>query len=87
MNAKDSLSPTTRRLAQIAPAPGARVVVRDAEWVVRRVDMTSGGDYQLTCTGISEVVRDRQAVFLSQLERIEVLEPANTALVADRSPG
>ena len=87
MNAKDSPSPTTRRIAQIAPAPGARVVVRDAEWVVRRVDMTSGGDYQLTCTGISEIVRDRQAVFLSQLERIEVLEPANTRLVADRSPG
>ena len=86
MNAKDSPSPTTRRLAQIAPAPGARVVVRDAEWVVRRVDMTSGGDYQLTCTGISEIVRDRQAVFLSQLEGIEVLEPANTRLVTDRSP-
>ena len=71
----------------MAPAPGARVVVRDAEWVVRRVDMTSGGDYQLACTGISEIVRDRRAVFLSQLERIDVLEPANTRLVADRSPG
>ena len=62
-------------------------MVRDAEWAVRRVDMTSGGDYQLTCTGISEIVRDRQAVFLSQLERVEVLDPASTRLVADRSPG
>ena len=84
---KEPSSPTPRRPAQIAPAPGARVVVRDAEWVVRRVDMTSGGDYQLACTGISEIVRDRQAVFLSQLERVEVLEPASTRLVADRSPG
>ena len=62
------------------------MVVRDAEWVVRRVDMTSGGNYQLTCTGTSEIVRDRQAVFLSELERIEVLEPENTRLVPDRSP-
>ena len=31
-------------------------------WVVRRVDMTSGGNYQLACTGVSEIVRDRQAV-------------------------
>ena len=75
-----------RRRKPIAPAPGARVVVRDAEWVVRRVDMTSGGNHQLACTGVSEIVRDRQAVFLSELERIEVLEPENTRLVADRSP-
>ena len=60
--------------------------MRDAEWVVRRVDMTSGGNHQLACTGVSEIVRDRQAVFLSELERIEVLEPENTRLVADRSP-
>ena len=60
--------------------------MRDAEWVVRRVDMTSGGNHQLACTGVSEIVRDRKAVFLSEIERIEVLEPENTRLVADRSP-
>ena len=60
--------------------------MRDAEWVVRRADMTSGGNYQLACTGVSEIVRDRQAVFLSELERIKVLEPENTRLVPDRSP-
>ena len=74
------------RRKPIAPAPGARVVVRDAEWVVRRVDMTSGGSYQLACIGTSEIVRDRQAVFMSELESIEVLEPENTRLVPDRSP-
>ena len=74
------------RTASVAPAPGARVLVRDAEWVVRRVDMTSGGDYQLACTGISEIVRGRQAAFLSKLERIEALEPESTRLVPDRSP-
>ena len=62
------------------------MAVRDAEWVVRRVDMTGGGHYQLSCTGISEIVRGSQAVFLSELERIEALEPESTRLVPDPSP-
>ena len=73
--------------ASIAPAPGARVVVRDAEWVVRRVDMTAGGHYQMLCVGVSEIVRDREAVFLSELDRAVELDPAKTTLVPDASPG
>ena len=77
----------SRNPASIAPAPGARVVVRDAEWVVRRVDMTAGGHYQMLCIGVSELVRDREAVFLSELDRVVELDPARTALVPDASPG
>ena len=73
--------------ASIAPAPGARVVVRDAEWVVRRVDMTAGGHYQMLCVGVSEIVRDREAVFLSELDQAVELDPAKTTLVPDASPG
>ena len=76
-----------RNPASIAPAPGARVVVRDAEWVVRRVDMTAGGHYQMLCVGVSEIVRDREAVFLSELDRAVELDPAEAALVPDASPG
>ncbi len=47
-------------------APGARVEIRDAEWVVRRVDLSSDRGYQLTCDGISEVVRGKTGVFLTQ---------------------
>ncbi len=69
-------------------APGARVVVRDAEWVVRRVDPSSDGGYQLVCDGVSELVREREAVFLTTLEpEIQVLDPAETRLVSDPSPG
>ena len=32
----------------LIPTPGARVVVRDAEWIVRRVDHATGG-YQIVC--------------------------------------
>ena len=49
-------------------APGARVEVRDAEWVIRRVDLSSDKGYQLTCDGISELVRGKTAIFPSQLE-------------------
>ena len=67
------------------PTPGIRVLVRDAEWIVRRVDHAPGG-YQITCEGASELVRGREAVFLTALEpSIEVLDPAQTRLVADRS--
>ena len=39
-------------------APGARVVLRDAEWVIRRVDRSPDGGYQFVCNGVSELVRE-----------------------------
>ena len=69
-------------------APGARVVIRDAEWVIRRVDRSPDGGYQLVCDGVSELVRGREAIFLTTLEPdIQVLDPTATRLVQDASPG
>ncbi len=67
-----------------APTPGARVLVRDAEWIVRRADHAPGG-YQVVCHGVSELVRGREAVFLTMLDDIQPLDPAETKLVADTS--
>jgi SNF2 family DNA or RNA helicase len=67
-------------------APGARIQVRDAEWLVRRVDKTSTGGEQLSCVGISQLVKDKEAIFLTEIEpKIEVLKPEETVLVKDRS--
>ena len=67
-------------------APGARILIRDEEWLVRRVDPSSDGGNLLVCDGLSELVRGRSAEFLTQLEdRVEVLDPATTELVADKS--
>ncbi len=70
-------------------APGARILVRDTEWLVRRVDPSSAGGKALTCVGLSELVRDREAVFLTEIEsllrHIQVLEPEQTNLVPDGS--
>ncbi len=68
-------------------APGARAVIRDEEWLIRRVDPATDGGYLLTCDGISDLVRGQSALFLTSLEdTIEVLDPAETELVPDTSP-
>lgn len=68
-------------------APGARAVIRDEEWLIRRVDPSADGGWLLTCDGISELVRSQSALFLTALEdKIEVLDPATTALIPDDSP-
>lgn len=78
---------TAASQVQAIPSPGARVVIRDAEWIIRRVDDSSDGGWQLTCDGVSEVVRGRTALFLTSLEgEIRILDPAATELVADPSP-
>jgi superfamily II DNA or RNA helicase len=66
-------------------APGARVQIRDEEWLVRTNDPCDVGGRQLTCIGVSELVRNREAIFLTALERVEVLDPAETELVPDTS--
>ena len=67
-------------------APGARVVIRDEEWLVRRVDPSSDGGFLLSCDGVSELVRGRNSQFLTKLEdEIIALDPAKTELVADTS--
>ncbi|MFM4967475.1 hypothetical protein ACEUB9_07565 [Aeromonas veronii] len=67
-------------------APGMRVVIRDAEWRIRRADNSGDGGRLLTCDGVSELVRGKEGLFLTRLEqRIEILDPATTQLVEDES--
>lgn len=67
-------------------APGARILVRDAEWLVRRVDRTSTGGQALSVGGISELVRDKESIFLTEIDTsIAILDPVDTQLVADTS--
>lgn len=72
-------------------APGARVVIRDCEWIVRRADASDDGGYILTVDGLSELVSGKSARFLTRLEEqadtIRVLDPAQTRLEQDLSPG
>jgi superfamily II DNA or RNA helicase len=67
-------------------APGARVQIRDEEWLVRTVDPCDVGGRQLACIGVSGTVRNREAIFLTELDSVEVCDPRNTELVPDQSP-
>src|SRR5260370_28513707 len=75
------------RAQEAAFAPGLRVEIRDAEWVIKRADVTSSGTYSLLVTGISELVRGKEARFLTEIDRdIKPLHPEDTELVPDDSP-
>lgn len=71
-------------------APGMRVLIRDAEWLVKRVELASNAPkdrpHELTCIGISNLVRGKEAHFLEGFEdEITILRPEETRLVQDDS--
>ncbi|MEX0328914.1 MAG: helicase-related protein [Ruegeria sp.] len=67
--------------------PGARIELRDAEWLVRRTEQSPRSGKLIYAVGLSGIVRDKEAVFIDSLEkRIEVVDPARTELVPDESP-
>ncbi|MEZ5380501.1 MAG: DEAD/DEAH box helicase [Microthrixaceae bacterium] len=67
-------------------APGAQVVVRDEEWLVRAIEPTTADGVKVRCVGTSTLVRDAEATFLTKLDNIEPLRPEETTLIADDSP-
>jgi hypothetical protein len=73
-----------------AIAPGSRLIARDEEWLVRMVDRTPSGAQLLTVTGLSPLVRDREAKFIDQIEALEdsiqIVDPKETKPVQDASP-
>ncbi len=70
---------------QLTLAPGARVVVRDEEWIVRSIKAEASGGQAVRVSGVSELVRGRDAIFLTALDDIQALRPEETELVADTS--
>ncbi len=70
----------------MAPAPGARVLIRNEEWIVRNTEQCDMGGYQLECIGVSETVRHRDAIFLTSIDAVKILDPKDTELVSDISP-
>ena len=67
-------------------APGARVEIRDEEWIVRSVHQATLGGTAVKVTGTSELVRGKEAIFLTELDEVTELRPEETKLVPDDSP-
>lgn len=55
--------------------------------MVKRVDPTSSSGYSVLVAGISELVRGREARFLTEIEgkSIKILDPGDTTLIPDES--
>lgn len=66
-------------------APGMRLIIRGEEWLVKRVDKNSFGSYTLTVNGLSRLVKDKESIFISELEDIITINPEETKLVPDKS--
>lgn len=67
-------------------APGSRLLIRDEEWLVKSALPVNTGGTAVRVVGLSELVRNQEAVFLSKLDKIEELRPEKTILKADDSP-
>ncbi|MEU1694023.1 SNF2-related protein [Streptomyces hirsutus] len=65
--------------------PGAQILVRDEEWLVRNTTTTDHDGERIEAVGVSEFVRDEEAVFFSGIDTVELLDPEKTRLVADTS--
>ncbi|WP_329521375.1 DEAD/DEAH box helicase [Spirillospora sp. NBC_01491] len=75
-------------LTEAAPtpyAPGARIEVRDAEWMVRTCTPIRRDSFKISAVGVSEFVRDEDAVFFTEIDTVVQLRPEDTELVADTS--
>ena len=67
-------------------APGMRTIIRDEEWMVKKIETNSLGNKVLYCVGISPLVKDKDAIFLTDLEKIQIVNPAEVKLIPDHSP-
>jgi hypothetical protein len=47
---------------KLRPAPGARVVIRDAEWLVQTTESTRSGAMVLKVVGVSDFTRRKSGV-------------------------
>jgi len=65
---------------------GQRVIIRDTEWTIRRVDILKDEGYELLCDGHSSFVKGKEAIFLTSYEKnITIINPLNTKFIVDQS--
>ncbi|GAA3050657.1 MULTISPECIES: helicase-related protein [Actinomycetes] len=69
---------------ELKVAPGSVVRVRDEDWVVTQTAATSSG-LMVRVQGLSELVRDTEAAFYSELDDITVVDPRRARVTADDS--
>ena len=66
-------------------SPGMRVVIRDEEWTIKKVEKNILDKESLHCIGVSPLVKDRKAIFMSDIEDITLIDPSDIQLITDGS--
>ncbi|MEU9115939.1 DEAD/DEAH box helicase [Streptomyces sp. NPDC048483] len=84
--APEALSDADPRSGRPGFAPGSQVLVRDEQWLVKKVADTKYDGWMVEVTGVSALVRGMDAVFYDKLDHIEPIDPDKTRLVPDSSP-
>ncbi|WP_406730835.1 SNF2-related protein [Streptomyces sp. NBC_01794] len=64
---------------------GAQIFVRDEDWLVKSTRATDRDGDRIEAVGVSEFVRDEEAVFFTEIDDVELVQPKNTTLVPDTS--
>lgn len=59
-------------------SPGTRVIIRDEEWVIKKVERNDLDRQSLHCIGISPLVKGRDAIFLEDLEEVIPVAPEDS---------
>ena len=67
-------------------APGMRIIVRNEEWMIKKVETNAFGNKTLHCTGVSPLVKDVDTMLLADIEEIAQVDPAKIKLIPDDSP-
>ncbi|HLS01961.1 MAG TPA: DEAD/DEAH box helicase, partial [Beutenbergiaceae bacterium] len=66
-------------------APGSRVIIRDAEWLVTGME-PNGQHWFVEVVGTSGIVQDQTATFFTGIDQVHTLDPKNTQVKVDDSP-
>lgn len=71
---------------EVKYAPGMRIIVRGEEWMVKKVETNSLGNQTLHVVGLSELVKEYESMFLTDIEKnIEIVDPAKVTIMPDDS--
>ncbi|MDR0696267.1 MAG: DEAD/DEAH box helicase [Christensenellaceae bacterium] len=66
--------------------PGAHIIVRGAEWIVKEIRITESKRTIIKCIGVSEIVKHKNLMFFTDIDEMEILNPGEVEFVIDKSP-
>jgi len=67
-------------------APGARILCREAQWLIKSTNIASDGSRVIEAIGVSEFIQGKVARFIESMEQdIQILRPEDTTLINDDS--